>query len=80
MKRILFTIITLTLGLVATNAQNPSWAKKAAQAVFTLKTFNADGTLLSSSNGCFISDNGEAVSGFTPFKGAQRAVVIDADG
>ena len=80
MKRILFTIITLTLGLVATNAQNPSWAKKAAQAVFTLKTFNADGTLLSRSNGCFISDNGEAVSGFTPFKGAQRAVVIDADG
>ena len=56
------------------------WAKKASQAVFTIKTFNADGSLLSSANGFFISEQGEAVSPFTPFKGAQRAVVIDAQG
>lgn len=56
------------------------WAKKASQAVFTLKTFKADGSLLSSANGFFISEQGEAVSPFTPFKGAQRAVVIDAQG
>jgi len=56
------------------------WAKKASQAVFTLKTFKADGTLLGSSNGCFIGEHGEALSSFSPFKGADRAVVIDAQG
>ncbi len=61
-------------------AQNPSWAKKGAEAVFTLKTFLADGTLLASSNGCFVSEQGEAISNFSPFKGAQRAVIIDAEG
>ena len=56
------------------------WAKKASQAVFTLKTFAADGTLLVSTNGFFIGDDGVALSSFTPFKGAHRAVIIDAQG
>ena len=58
----------------------PSWVKKASKSVFTLKTFKADGTLLGSSNGFFVGANGEAVSSFTPFKGADRAVIIDASG
>ena len=62
------------------SAQTPSWAKKAANAVFTLKTFGADGSLLGSSQGCFIGEQGQAISSFTPFKGAQRAIVIDTDG
>ena len=61
------------------SAQTP-WAKKAAQAVFTLKTFDADGQLTGSSNGFFISEQGDAVSCYTPFKGAARAIVIDAQG
>ena len=61
-------------------AQNPAWAKKAANAVFTLKTFNADGSLLASVNGFFINEQGMAVSSFTPFKNAHRAVIIDAQG
>ena len=61
-------------------AQNPGWAKKAANAVFTLKTFNSDGSLLASVNGFFINDQGMAVSSFAPFKNAQRAVIIDAQG
>ena len=58
----------------------PSWVKKASKSVFTLKTFSADGTLLGSANGFFVGSGGEAVSCFVPFKGAQRAVVIDASG
>lgn len=58
----------------------PSWGKKAVKSVFTLKTFAADGSLMGSSNGFFISEKGEAVSAYQPFKGAQKAVVIDADG
>ena len=58
----------------------PSWVKKASKSVFTLKTFGADGSLQASSLGFFVGTGGEAVGPFTPFKGAQRAVVIDASG
>ena len=58
----------------------PSWVKKATKSVFTLKTFAADGSLIASSNGFFTGQNGEAVSSFSPFKGASRAIVIDANG
>ena len=56
------------------------WAKKAANAVFTLKTFDANNQLIGSSNGFFVNNNGEAVSSYMPFKGAKHAVVIDAQG
>ena len=79
MKKTIISLMLLTMAATL-SAQNPSWAKKAANAVFTLKTFNADGQLLTSANGFFIDENGEAVSSFTPFKNAQRAVVIDAQG
>ena len=57
-----------------------SWAGKAVKSLLTVKTFAADGTLLASSTGFFIGTEGEAVSSFAPFKGAQRAIVIDAQG
>ncbi len=66
--------------LLPISVQAQSWTKKAAGAVFTLKTFSADGTLLASSNGFFVSENGEALSSFNPFKNARRAIVIDAQG
>ena len=58
----------------------PSWVKKATKSVFTVKTFSADGSLIGSSNGFFTGTDGEAVSNFAPFKGASRAVIIDAAG
>ncbi|MBR0276233.1 MAG: trypsin-like peptidase domain-containing protein [Prevotella sp.] len=58
----------------------PSWVKKASKAVFSLKTFSADGTLLGTSTGFFVSHDGDAVGCFAPFKGAARAVVFDAGG
>lgn len=70
---LLFQLFTLS----PLSAQ-PSWAKKATKSVFTLKTFSADGSLLASSNGFFTGTNGEAVSSYTPFKGASRAIIIDA--
>ena len=69
----------LLLSAVATFAQ-PGWTKNASKSVFTLKTFAADGSLIASSNGFFTGTNGEAVSNFTPFKGAARAIVLDAQG
>lgn len=75
----LFTLLGVLLLTVAATAQ-PSWTKKATKAVFTLKTFNADGSLLASSTGFFTNTEGVAVSSFTPFRGAAKAVVIDAQG
>ena len=79
MKKILVLAFSLLLPLSIATAQ-PGWTKKAAKSVFTLKTFDADGTLIGSSNGFFTGEQGEAVSSFAPFKGASSAVVIDAQG
>ena len=57
-----------------------SWLKKATKSVFTLKTFDATGSLLGSSNGFFVGEQGEAVSSYAPFKGASSAIVIDPQG
>lgn len=58
----------------------PKWAKKAAKSVFTVKTFSGNGTMIASSNGFYIGTDGEAVSNFTPFRGASKAIIIDAQG
>ena len=76
-KRILFIILAV---LPLFTMAQPSWVKKATKSVFTLKTFAEDGSLIGSSNGFFTSTNGDAVSNYTPFKGASRAVIIDASG
>lgn len=79
MKRLLLILFTLHCSLLTLYAQ-PAWVKKATKSVFTLKTFADDGSLIASSNGFFTGADGEAVSNFTPFKGAVRAVIIDAQG
>lgn len=58
----------------------PSWTKKAAKSVFTLKTFDAEGTPIGNACGFYVGANGEALSCFAPFKGASRALIVDADG
>ena len=78
MRQILFAVLAMFVCAMA-QAQ-PGWVKKAARSVFTLKTFDADGNLIASSSGFFVGDDGEAVSGFAPFRGAARAVVIDMKG
>lgn len=78
MKRLCIIIIGVLLTMTASS--QPSWTKKATKSVFTLKTFSADGTLIGSTNGFFTGEDGEAVSSFSPFKGASSAVVIDAQG
>ena len=79
MKRII-TILFAACVCCMVNAQPDKWVKKASKAVFTLKTFNADGSLIGSGNGFFITADGVAVSSYTPFRGAAKAVVIDAMG
>lgn len=73
-------ILTVACFCTLTLLAQPSWVKKATKSVFTLKTFDADNQLAASSNGFFVGKQGEAVAPYSVFKGASRAVVIDADG
>lgn len=78
--RVLLLLNLFNLWFLSPLQAQPSWVKKATKSVFTLKTFAADGSLIASSNGFYTGQNGEAVSSFSPFKGASRAIVIDAQG
>lgn len=60
-------------------AQSPA-VKKAAQSVFNLTTFNADGTIHSTSHGVFAGKAGEGIAMWNCFIGANRAVIIDTKG
>ena len=75
-----WVILPLCLFTFLPLGAQPGWTSKAAKSVFTLKTFAADGSLIASSNGFFVNEQGDAVSTFTPFINAQRAVIIDASG
>ena len=56
----LWIILPLFLLLSLSVQAQPKWAKKASKSVFTLKTFDAQGSLLGSGNGRFIAvDNGK---------------------
>lgn len=73
------TFAALLFVSIAAYAQ-PAAVKTAGKSVFTLSTFKADGTLLSTSRGVFIDNEGTAVSAWAPFAGADHAVVVDAAG
>ncbi|GAB6960771.1 hypothetical protein JCM15754A_21060 [Prevotella aurantiaca JCM 15754] len=57
-----------------------SAVKKAANTTFTLTTFDTKGSILSTTNGVFVSTDGVCVSTWKPFAGAAKAVVIDNNG
>ncbi len=78
MKRI-FTILCILMSLAQVYGQ-PSGVKNASKSVFTLTTFKADGSILSSSHGVFLDNNGTAMSDWSSFEGASTAVVVDASG
>lgn len=74
-------ILTLIIVCVCGNSKaQPSAVKNAAKSVFKLTTYNADGTVLSTSHGVFVGNNGEAISDLKPFIGASKAIVTDSKG
>lgn len=79
LNRLAVILLLLLLTQTVLMAQ-PATVKKAAQSVFTLTTFGADGSIIGSSRGVFVGQNGEAVAMWHLFDGAQRAVVVDAKG
>ena len=61
-------------------AQTPKWVEKAKRAVFSVVTYDKNDKMLNTGNGFFVSEDGLALSDYTLFKGAKRAVVITSEG
>lgn len=78
MRRIVF-LMTFAIVSLACSAQSGA-VKKVADAVFSLTTFKADGSILATSNGVFTDADGTAVSPWQPFVGASKAVAVDSKG
>ena len=75
-------ILAMSLCLLAqwTMAQAPKWVEKAKHAVFSVVTYDKNNQILNTGNGFFVTEDGVALSDYTLFKGAQRAVIIDNEG
>lgn len=75
-------LLTLVLCLLAqwSVAQAPKWVEKAKRAVFSVVTYDRNDKILNTGNGFFVTEDGVALSDYSLFKGAERAVVISSDG
>lgn len=80
MKKELLCLLFLCCLAQGSMAQTPKWVEKAKQAVFSVVTYGKDGQRLNTGNGFFVSEDGIALSDYSLFKGAQRAVAINCEG
>ena len=80
MKKKLLLMLTLCLLAQWSVAQAPKWVDKAKRAVFSVVTYDQKDKILNTGNGFFVTEDGVALSDYTLFKGAQRAVVMSSDG
>ena len=80
MKKKLLLMLTLCLLAQWSVAQAPKWVDKAKRAVFSVVTYDQNDKILNTGNGFFVTEDGIALSDYTLFKGAQRAVVMSSDG
>jgi len=79
-KRVFITLF-LCLGTLTTLwAQAPKWLDKTRNAVFSLIAYDANGQLLHTGNGFFLTEDGVAIADYSIFEGAQRAVAVDTQG
>jgi len=58
----------------------PKWMEKSKKAIISINTFDKDNRKIATINGFFITESGEALSAYLPFKGADKASVTDAEG
>ncbi len=79
-SKIWISCLLCCLGVTGLWAQAPKWIGKAKQAVFSVVTYDNQGKMLNTGNGFFISEDGVAVSDYSLFKGAHRAVVLTSAG
>ncbi len=78
-------LINLIFILLVTSAINsvyaqPSAVKKIYKSVFKLITYSSDSMIISTTNGIFVSKDGEAITSWRPFVGANRAIIENYKG
>ena len=74
-------LLLFAISLVAQWAfSQPKWVDKAKRAVFSIVTYDKDDKMLNTGNGFFVSEDGVAMSDYSLFKGARRAVIINYEG
>ena len=76
------TLLIVTCALLAqmVSAQTPKWASNAKKAVFSIVTYDKDNNIKATGNGFYIDNQGTALSDYSLFEGATRAVIINANG
>lgn len=79
MKKIVGIIACCFFAQIA-SAQAPKWAEKAKKAVFSVVTYDKENKIKGTGNGFYIDAKGIALSDYSLFEGAERAVIINADG
>ena len=78
MRKLYFAILILCTSW--SYAQTPKWVNKARKSIISIITYDKDNNILNNGNGFFIKADGTAVSDYSLFEGAQRAVIINSDG
>lgn len=81
-KRLFLSLIAV-ISVAASFAQLPSapkFAGKAQKAILSLNTYNKNGDLMKTGTAFYIGQNGNAIADYSLFKGASKAIVIDASG
>lgn len=81
MRNTIFRLLLISILLLPFKAfaQSVNMTKVASR-IFTLTTFNADGSIHGSTHGVFTGTQGEAIAPWHVFEGAVRATVIDNKG
>lgn len=80
MKKIIIGLFFCMVGLGSALAQTPKWMDKAKKAVFSVITYDGQDKILNTGNGFFISEDGVALSDYSLFKGAHKAVILTSAG
>ena len=79
MKKTLL-IVTCALLVQLVSAQTSKWAANAKKAIFSIVTYDKDNNIKATGNGFYIDNQGTALSDYSLFEGATRAVIINANG
>ncbi|MDL2255736.1 tetratricopeptide repeat-containing serine protease family protein [Parabacteroides sp. OttesenSCG-928-K15] len=80
-RRFSLLILAVCIIIPATAQKNtPKWLEKQRKAVLTVATYGKNNQRLQNGTAFYVSETGEALSGYGIFRGAERATVTDTDG
>ena len=78
MKKVLL-ILACGIATQLSYAKQPQSGPTKLKSRFSIVTYDKDNKIKNTGNGFYINENGTALSDYTLFEGAERAVIINAD-